>query len=41
MKSERVSVAGNRVGKSRDIVTPGVVEVVIEQDGWKQAEFEG
>jgi hypothetical protein len=28
------------VGKPRDIVSPFVVEVVIQEHGWKQAEFE-
>src|SRR5947209_4163457 len=30
-----------RLGKPRDIVSPGVIEVVIQEDRWKQAKFEG
>src|SRR5487761_125326 len=30
-----------RVGKPRHIVSPGVIEVIIQEDGWKQAELEG
>src|SRR5437879_3672816 len=28
-------------GKPRDIVSPGVIEVVIQEDRWQQAQYEG
>jgi len=29
-----------QIGKPRDIVSPGVIDVVIQEHRWKQAEFE-
>src|SRR5579863_2245222 len=33
-----LGAGAEETAKPRDIVTPGVVEVIIQQDGWKQAE---
>jgi len=29
------------LGKPREIVSPGVIQVIIQEDRWKQAELEG
>ena len=34
-------MAAANLGKPREIVSPSVVEVIIQEDWWKQAKFEG
>jgi len=39
-ESVRIAHSQSALGKPRHIVSPWVIEVIIQEDGWKQAEFE-
>ncbi len=38
---DRETTPPGPLGKPREIVSPGVVQVIIQEDRWKQAELEG